>query len=63
MNLLRRTQIAGFARDELSTPEIGTRLVIYSRTVEWHLRNVFTTPGISSRKVSTGSVPLSTPAR
>jgi DNA-binding NarL/FixJ family response regulator len=37
------------ARDGLSNPEIGTRLFISARTVQYHLSKVFTTLGISSR--------------
>jgi DNA-binding CsgD family transcriptional regulator len=43
-------QIARLARDGLSNAEIGTRLFLSPRTVEWHLGKVFTKLGISTRK-------------
>ncbi len=43
-------QIARLAREGRTNPEIGAELYLSPRTVEWHLRKVFTKLGISSRK-------------
>jgi DNA-binding CsgD family transcriptional regulator len=49
-------QIAELACDGLSNPEIGARLFLSSRTVEWHLQKVFGKLGIHRRRELTDAL-------
>jgi DNA-binding CsgD family transcriptional regulator len=45
----QEAQVARMARDGLSNPEIATRLFVSPRSIQYHLRDVFTKLGIRSR--------------
>ena len=53
----QEAQIARLASDGLSNAEIGARLFLSPRTVEWHLKKVFTKLGISSRMAIHDALP------
>ena len=54
----QEAQIARLAREGLSNPEIGTRLFLSPRTVQYHLGEVFSKLDITSRSQLRGVLPV-----
>ena len=46
----QEAQIARLALEGLTNPQIGAKLFVSPRTIEWHLRHVYPKLGISSRR-------------
>jgi len=47
-------------RDGFSNPEVGSRLFLSPRTIEWHLRKIFSKLSITSRRQLRDVLPRST---
>jgi DNA-binding CsgD family transcriptional regulator/tetratricopeptide (TPR) repeat protein len=53
----QEAQVAQLASDGLTNSEIGARLFLSARTVEWHLGKVFAKIGVSSRRQLNTALP------
>jgi DNA-binding CsgD family transcriptional regulator len=52
----QEAQVARLASEGLTNPEIASRLFVSRRTIEYHLRKVFTKTGIKSRRELPGAL-------
>jgi DNA-binding CsgD family transcriptional regulator len=54
----QETQIARLAAEGLTNPQIGAKLFLSPRTIEWHLRRIYPKLGIKSRRELHTVMPL-----